>query len=134
MKAKFIIVFLQFCCAVAFGQYYNQTPEFLKANGVWAFETEIGFDFNNGATQFASSAIGRSAVSVADKKTGQLLFYANGLKCWDRSHAVMLNGDGLWGNDYEQQTVQVVRFTGDADKYYLFALGYSPLASGLCLS
>jgi hypothetical protein len=65
----------------------------------------MGMDFNTvPPTYLDTSAIGNivacgsshneGTASIADS-TGQLLFYTNGKKVWNRNHEVMQNGSGL---------------------------------------
>lgn len=130
-----------FCKLVAFafliclsfrsaGQYYNQTPEFIKANSVWAFPQFGGLNFNGTFTAFTSQIPDRDgSASVSDKHTGDLLFYSNGQKCWNRNQTVMPNGDSLLGNGstfpdwtVSPQGVLIVPVVDNPKKYYLFSM------------
>ncbi len=115
--------------------YYNQLPEFLKANSVWAWGSYAGLDFNNGGPAPIRTAIQtlEGSASVADRVTGKLLFYSNGGQVWNVNHRIMPNGDSLlgnaknvggkgYGNYSTRQGVCIVPVIGDPDKYYLFSL------------
>ncbi len=116
-----------------YGQYYNQYPDFLKANGVWAFQNKVGLNFNTGGPATfisASNSAVEGAASVADRSTGQLLFYSDGQVCINRNHNFMPNGLGLKGNSYlspsgiasSVQGVCIVPVANNVNQYYLFSL------------
>ncbi|HEY1045764.1 MAG TPA: gliding motility-associated C-terminal domain-containing protein [Bacteroidia bacterium] len=66
----------------------------------WRFENGLGIDFNqcpprplyNGAND-----VWESACSISDPETGELLFYTNTSKVFNRNHTVMKNGASLLG-------------------------------------
>lgn len=69
------------------GQYEN----------VWAFGYGAGIDFNTAnpvSIPTSMSGRGEACASVCNAN-GQLLFYTEGTKVWDRNHNVMPDGDGL---------------------------------------
>ncbi len=119
--------------------YYNQRPEYLKANSVWAFGSFAGLDFNSGGPVPIRTAIRtmEGCASVADPASGKLLFYSNGGQVWNANHQMMPNGDSLMGNasivgksEYSnystRQGVCIVPVIGDPARYYLFSLsGFS---------
>lgn len=93
-------------------------------NNIWAFGNQGGFDFNSGApVPFTSSiAANLGCASVADKN-GNLLFYTNGLKIWNRNQNVMPNGNGLMNGTsfaFEYQNTVIVPCTSDTSRYYVF--------------
>ncbi len=119
--------------------YYNQRPDFLKANSIWAFGVNAGLDFNSGSvvpigTQMFAQ---EGCASVADPASGKLLFYSNGGQVWNANHQMMPNGHSLLGNALYRvndtvystlQGVSIVPVINDPGKYYLFSL--SGLTSG----
>ncbi len=102
------------------------STEILKAqneNNIWYFGKFAGLDFNSGApVPLTNSAMNtwEGCASVADATTGGLLFYTNGETVWNRNHAVMLNGTGLWGHYSSTQSSLIVPMPGNNDLYYLF--------------
>lgn len=64
-----------------------------------------------------STAEGVASISDAG---GALLFYTNGVSVWDRTHAQMPNGFGLFGQSSSSQSVLAVPDPGDTMRYYLF--------------
>lgn len=92
-------------------------------NNFWAFGHGAGLEFNNGTvTAFTDSMLTESACAAVASSSGNLLFYTNGTKIWNRNHQVMPNGTGLLGN-YEStfsQGAVIVPFIEDTNKYYVF--------------
>ncbi len=123
------IVLLCFCFKVH-GQYYSQQQDFQKANSVWVFGIGGGLNFNTSPQGISSALSTATAIegiaSVADPVTGQLLFYSDGDKCWNRNHVVMPNGSGLYGNgsglSSTTQGVCIVAVKNQPGKYYIFSL------------
>lgn len=122
-----LIVLLVFLSPfVAFSQYY------LPANKCWAMGKNIGLNFNAGPNPVViqtsmQGANDEGCAAVADGEAGTLLFYANGDKVWDRTHALMPNGVGLPGWASSTQGSLIVPVPGNIKLYYLFTL--NPVAS-----
>jgi gliding motility-associated-like protein len=123
----------------ASAQYYNQQELFLNANRVWAFGDRAGIRFTNGSTQSIQTAIQtfEGCASVSDPVTGQLLFYSDGWKCWNRNHVLMPDGFGLLGAGSLGTTSQaacIVPVIDTPGKYYLFSLNAQGANPGLYYS
>jgi hypothetical protein len=104
---------------------------------VWYFDSKIGFDFSAGVPRpLANSArrVGPACVSLADKRTGQLLFYSDATQLWNRTHRLMPHGDSL-GTYAEAFTIPqgalAVPVPGQDQQYYLFTLAPSERLSGV---
>jgi hypothetical protein len=70
-----------------------------KESNIWYFGEFAGLDFSNGAPLALTdgqidTAEGCATISDAN---GQLLFYTDGKKVWNKNHQVMPNGTGLMG-------------------------------------
>ncbi len=142
MKVNQLLFALLLCSLFSYAQqpYYNQRPEFLKANSVWAFGKNAGLDFNGGTPTAIHTELfsEEGCASVADPITGKLLFYSNGGQVWDANHRIMPNGYDLLGNPLTYfpstgpystaQGVCIVPVIGTSDQYYLFSL--SGITSG----
>src|SRR5690606_9282977 len=121
----------------------------LAKNKMWAFGYRYGLDFNginapsplitNINVQSDTSTIyGEGNASVCDDD-GQLLFYSNGSRVWDRTNALMpgnlncLHGQGDTADKLTTSTSNgavIVPIPGRKDQYYLFSLtGLSPLVT-----
>jgi len=104
---------------------------------VWHFGTFAGIDFNSGSPV----AIGGSAMdqdegcaSIADRTTGMLLFYTDGVTIWNQLHVPMANGTGLLGDTSSTQSAMIMPMPGDSTRYYVFtsdAGPYQPRRAGI---
>jgi gliding motility-associated-like protein len=135
------ILYILFVCLYfvpASAQYYNQQQPFLNANRVWAFGDSAGVRFNGNAQAIQTSIqTFEGCASVSDPVTGQLLFYSDGWKCWNRNHVVMPNGFGLLGAGSlgtTSQAVCIVPVIDTPGKYYLFSLNAQGANPGLYYS
>jgi gliding motility-associated-like protein len=73
-----------------------------KQNNQWRFGRAGGINFNvNPPTFVAGSSIQASegSASVADRNTGSLLFYTDGVTVWNAQDQIMPNGNGLLGGN-----------------------------------
>jgi gliding motility-associated-like protein len=74
-----------------------------QQNNIWVFGSQQGskLDFNILPPVLSNSAMEQreGCASVCDP-LGNLMFYSNGNKVWDRNNNVMPNGSGLTGNGY----------------------------------
>lgn len=105
-----------------------------KQNNNWCIGNKAGIDFNGASPVAFTSAINcdEGSATVSDRHTGQLLFYTDGVRIWNRAHAIMPNGSGI-GNDLLSSSLQgmlIVPFTDDSNKYYVFALEHESAAEG----
>ena len=104
-------------------------------NNKWYFGSNAAMDFNSGApVAIAGSALNTSegSASIADA-AGNLLFYTDGKKVWNKNNVRMPNGDSLWGNPSTTQSALIVKQPGSSTKYYLFTcaaqVGIAPFNS-----
>ena len=65
---------------------------------------------------------GEGCATMSDPRTGELLFYTNGIQVWNRQHQVMPNGSGLLSDRSSSQAALIVPFPGQPRRYYLFAV------------
>jgi len=95
----------------------------------WYFGGRAGITFNYGdppvtLTDCSSAFYNQgTSVSVSDS-LGNLLFYSDGIRVFNRNHFVMPNGHGV-NPDYAggNQMIFYVPSLQDASKYYLFTVG-----------
>lgn len=111
MRTSIVILLVLLCSAA------RTQPQ----HGFWAFGFGAGLDFSAGAPVAISTPLstdeGTASICDAD---GQLLFYTNGEQVWDRFHAVMPNGSGLFGSYSTSQSALIVPFPDDPQRYYIF--------------
>ncbi len=116
--------------------YYNQRPDFINANMFWVFGDSTGIDFSSGRPIGVKTALTfaqEGSAVASDPETGELLFYSDGVTCWDRNHQVMLNGTGLLGSLKHSSTqgVVIVPFIHVKGMYYLFTVDHQGGSNGL---
>jgi gliding motility-associated-like protein len=98
-------------------------------HGFWAFGFGAGIDHSSGAPVTLSTPLStdEGCTSICDA-SGQLLFFTNGERVWDRDHNVMPNGSGLFGHYSTSQSALIVPFPNDLLRFYLFT---APSGAGI---
>lgn len=90
----------------------------------WYFGLKGGIKFVNGvATPDQNSNLKNYPSScISDKKTGELLFYTDGKKVWNKNHAIMDGGDSIvaYKSKYYSGVSIITPYPGDKYKYYIF--------------
>src|SRR5690349_21848087 len=77
-----------------------------KRANYWYFGYESGIDFSSGQPVSDPKSKLKSiegSCTMADT-SGNLLFYSNGEKVWDKNHVVMPNGNNILGNESASQS------------------------------
>lgn len=126
MKKNCYILFVFFLyCSTIFAQ---------GESNIWYFGRDAGLDFNvnpptpllNLPTTGFFSSEGCSTISDSN---GNLLFYTNGEKVWNKDFQIMLNGDNLAGHNSSAQSSAIIPFPSTFnfaqnrfDKYFLVTL------------
>ncbi len=87
----------------------------------WIFGNGAGLDFSSGSPVAITSNIAAwdNSGSIADG-SGNLLFYSQGMRIWDKNGNVMPNGDGILGDTSGGQPATIVRKPGNENLYYVF--------------
>ncbi len=129
---KNLTLILFFCFGIALAQ--NQA-------NMWYFGNNAGLDFNNlnPTTGLPTPIRGQlstfeGCASICDDK-GNLLFYTNGEKVWDKNHNIMETG--LNGDSSATHSSIIVPMPETTDKYYIFTVdvsGYYHKNKGFCYS
>jgi gliding motility-associated-like protein len=122
--ASFCLLFCVIAAQVAIAQ---------KQNNQWRFGPGSAIDFNTDPPTFPTDcalptfvpeAEGyiEATASIADKNTGELLFYTDGKTVWNRLNLPMPNGVGIIANDYLSawMGVVIVPVPGSCTRYYAF--------------
>ncbi|MCC7437725.1 MAG: T9SS type A sorting domain-containing protein [Armatimonadetes bacterium] len=94
-----------------------------RETNAWAFGENALVDFNSGtAVSVGGSAIAQNegCASIADRRTGALLFYTDGMTVWDRAHQPMPNGTGLNGDISSTQSAMIIPVPLNNFRYYVF--------------
>jgi hypothetical protein len=111
-----------------------------KENYAWHFGNGAGLDFRTlPPTPIVNSSLNTNegSASIANRWTGETLFYTDGTRVWNRNNVLMPNGFGLDGDASSTQSGTIVPMPGDSMKFYLFTSdqgGYSGPNKGICYS
>ncbi len=100
-------------------------PRSQKEAAVWYFGEKAGMDFRFGSAvpltdQNVMTAF-KASSSICDSM-GNLLFFTNGDKVWDRTFTLMPNATDLTGDLGATQPCIIVPFPGDSSLYYVFTV------------
>jgi hypothetical protein len=92
-----------------------------RAN-IWHFGSGAGLNFNNNPpTVYAGGTTsGPDNSSSISDKSGNLLFYTDGVTIWNKNHVIMANGTGLSGHSSAGQCALIVPMPCDSMKYVVF--------------
>jgi len=93
-----------------------------KEANIWYFGENAGLDFNSGMPlplNNSTHTISEGCATISDSN-GNLLFYTDGTKVWNKNHQIMPNGNGLLGNTSSTQSAIIVPHPGNPDKYFIF--------------
>lgn len=89
----------------------------------WYFGVNAAINFAGGiATPFTGALNTNEGCSVASDSAGAIMFYTNGITIWDKSDAIMPNGDSLLGGISSTQSALVVPNPGNVQQYYVFTV------------
>lgn len=97
----------------------------------WYFGQFLGLNFlDNQVTPLSDGQIytGEGCATISDSE-GNLLFYTDGSKVYNRRHQLMLNGVGLYGDSSSTQSAIIIPFPGDTTKYIIFTVSADDSAS-----
>lgn len=97
------------------------------------------------STMMSLGDLGNKAINMFESNTsisdssGNLLFYSNGERIYNKNHTTMANGQGLVTNpngygSRPQQTSIIIPKPNDPEIYYLFHLQVNPLSNGEIVS
>lgn len=91
----------------------------------WYFGVNGGLNFSSGEPEVIFDGrleTGEGCATISDPD-GNLLFYTDGRKVYNRNHMVMANGESLLGNSSSTQSAIVVPYPGNLNWYYIFTVG-----------
>lgn len=102
--------------------------------GIWYFGKKAGINFNTGPNPISINngelETDEGCATLCDGN-GNLLFYTDGIKVWNRNHIVMPNGDGLKGDPSSTQSAVIVPKPGSTTLYYVFTVDELGKPNGL---
>src|SRR5579872_6872644 len=119
MKRLYLLpLFLLLAAPSLYGQYN------INQNKVWALGNHGGLNFASGTPVAFSSNISilEGCGSVSDT-AGNLLFYTDGKKVWDRTGTVMPHGASIvpFSTGDAAQGATIVPVVGHPNQYYIFS-------------
>lgn len=96
-------------------------------NNKWNFGNKASVDFNSGSpisTSNSELVSVEGVASIADRNTGNILFYSDGLNIWNANNQVMPNGTGLLGASQTSSTqgVLIAEYPNSPNKYFVFTV------------
>lgn len=102
----------------------------------WIFGHGAGVDFTSGQpAAFTGSKIKTSeGCSTVSDNAGNLLFYTDGVKIWNKNNEIMSNGSNLKGNFSSTQSAIIVPLPENKTIYYVFTLDRESDKGGFCYS
>lgn len=112
----FLICFLAFCMI-------SKSSTSQQSN-IWYFGEYAGLNFNtNPPTALTDGQLNtfEGCTSISDNN-GQILFYTDGKKVYNRQHQIMPNGTGLMGGPSSTSSAIVIPKPGSKTKYYIFTV------------
>lgn len=115
MKTLFFISIVTLMCNYTKGQYQDIN---------WCFGDSIGLNFSGDTVSFFETGItgNRYYANISDND-GNLLFYTNGNKVWNKEHNIMQNGSyllGLWSGYTTSMFPIIIPQPNNSTTYYLF--------------
>jgi hypothetical protein len=103
------------------------SPSFAQQQGAaWFFGEGLGLRFRGDSVvlqsggQTGSTSTNIEGTATISDRDGNLLFYSDGERVWDRTHRVMPNGYSLGGEQSATHAAAIVPFPADPNRYYLF--------------
>ena len=131
MKKTLQILFLSIICSSILHAQIQRTYH-------WYFGDHAGIDFSSGTAVADTNGQVNTwdgCSSISDE-TGNLLFYTDGSTVWNKNHAVMQNGTGLWGHWSSHQNSLIVPKPLSQFIYYIFTTDAweNNFVHGLCYS
>ena len=98
----------------------------------WYFGDMAGVSFNSGSpvALLNGQLITREGCSSISDKNGNILFYTDGSKVYNKLHQVMPNGSGLLGHVSSTQSAIIVPKPNNPYVYYIFTVD-QPLADNV---
>ncbi|MEC8831538.1 MAG: PKD domain-containing protein, partial [Bacteroidota bacterium] len=110
-----VLLFFLFLTSVCLAQ---------KETAHWYFGNEAGLYFTEtGPVTLLDGQLNTTegCATVSDRK-GNLLFYTDGVRVWNRFHQIMPNGTGLFGNSSSTQSTLIVPYPRSNTKYLIFTI------------
>ncbi len=102
----------------------------------WYFGTKAALNFSNCIPALVNGSqinTVEGCATISDAN-GNLLFYTDGIKVWNKFNLVMQNGTGLFGDPSSTQSGVIIPQPGNDSIYYVFTIDNEIGSKGLCYS
>lgn len=95
-----------------------------KEGSIWYFGRNAGLSFNTTPPTllYDGNLNTLEGCATMSDKQGQLLFYTDGVRVWNRNRTYMPNGNGLKGSMVSTQSALIVPWPGESSRYFLFTV------------
>ncbi|WP_341215594.1 T9SS type B sorting domain-containing protein [uncultured Wocania sp.] len=116
---KKIAIFV-FACFVSINSFAQSEA----ANWYFGYGGGIKFNQNNNTVSSVNDGqlfTNEGCASISDS-SGNLLFYTDGTRVWNKNHATMMNGLGLFGDSSSTQSAIIVPKPDNENIYYIFTV------------
>jgi gliding motility-associated-like protein len=103
----------------------SNCPRSQKHASIWYFGEKAGIDFRNGKAvplTDQDTMISFKSSAVISDSLGNLLFYTDGKRVWNRNFGLMSNASSLVGNPGATQPAVIVPVPLNLNKYYIFTI------------
>ncbi len=115
---RIIWIFTVYCSLFTISCLAQPAPQ----NWNWYFGDSAAINFSSGTPVAVSGSqmnILEGCATISDA-SGNLLFYTNGIKVWNKYNSVMPNGTGLFGNGTTTQSALIVQKPDSSNIYYIY--------------
>jgi hypothetical protein len=110
-----------------------------KETNNWYFKYKCGLTFNKSDTcpnppcpMYNGMITADEGFATISDSSGELLFYAEGERVWNKKHEIMENGDSLFGHFSSSQSVLIVPFPDKPNLFYLFTVDGMSFGDSYC--
>ncbi len=104
---------------------FSQSRAQLAYTNRWYFGQNAGLDFSGGAPVAitGNTSVDEGTATICDA-TGNVVFYTDGTKIWNRNSQIMPNGNGIMGGSgSSQQSPLIIKSLSSPTQYYVFTIG-----------
>ena len=92
------------------------------SNWYFGFYAGVAFDSQTPTPLYNGKLISEEGSAVISDRSGNLLFYSNGNNLLNRSHAVLKNSSGLFGDRSSTQNVVIIPQPGNDSIFFVFTI------------
>ncbi len=119
MKDKLVLIFITLVLLTA----NLNSQQISKISNNWYFGNTAGVNFNTSPSSphLDGKINTQEGISTVSDLNGNLLFYTDGIRVWDKTHSV-LNNTLLTGDNSSTQSALILPAIFDSNVYYIFTV------------